>query len=118
MLIKKISFIDKVMDIYKGTVDVGVEFKDGYAYTIVVSKPADLLENMNQEKTNFIRPSTLMIVVKKLTKEIVTEVIQVYAEKNNWYWLKLHQFADDIDISVLNKLVAESRKKWELDDLE
>ena len=50
---------------------------------------------------------------KKRTKEIVTEAIQAYAE-NDGYWLKLHQFANDIDISILNKLEAEHRKEWEL----
>ena len=50
--------------------------------------------------------------MKKLTKEIVTEAIQAYAE-NDGYWLKLHQFADDIDISVLHQLEAEDRKECE-----
>ena len=43
---------------------------------------------------------------------IVREAIQAYA-KNDGCWLKLCQFGDDIDISVLNKLEAEHRKEWE-----
>ena len=39
-------------------------------------------------------------------------MIQAYAE-NDDYWLKLYQFEDDIDISVLNKLEAEHCKEWE-----
>ena len=112
MLIKRIRFIDEIRDVYNDSVDVGVVFEDGYSYTIVVSTPQDLLEEMDQEKTNFIRPGTPRIIVKKLTKEIVTEAIQAYAE-NDGYWLKLHQFADDIDISVLHQLEAEDRKEWE-----
>ena len=67
---------------------------------------------MNQEKANFVRPGTLKIILKKLTKEIVTEAIQAHAE-NTGYWLKLHQFANSIDISIFNKLEAEHRKEWE-----
>ena len=36
-----------------------------------------------------------------------------YAE-NDGYWLKLCQFGDDIDISVLNKLEEEDRKGWQV----
>ena len=67
---------------------------------------------MVQEKINFIRPDIPKIIVKKLTEQIVREAIQAYAE-NDGYWLKLCQFGDDIDISVLNKLEAEHRKEWE-----
>ena len=44
----------------------------------------DLLEEMNQEKSNYLRPGTYNIIVKKLTKEIVTEVIQAYAEDDGY----------------------------------
>ena len=58
---------------------------------------------MKQEKINFIRPDRPKIIVKKLTEPIVREAIEAYAE-NDGYWLKLFQFGDDIDTSVLNKL--------------
>lgn len=53
-----------------------------------------------------------MIVVKKLTEEIVTEAIKAYA-KDEGYWLKLWQFGDNLDISVLNKRDAEFQEEWE-----
>ena len=56
---------------------------------------------------------TPKIIVKKLTEQIVREAIQAYAE-NDGYWLKLCQFGDDIDISVLNKLEEEDRKGWQV----
>ena len=89
-----------------------VENEDGYTYTIVVSTPGDLLDQMEQEKINFIMPDTPKIIVKKLTEQIVREAIQAYAE-NDGYWLKLCQFGDDIDISVLSKLEAKHCKEWE-----
>lgn len=49
-------------------------------YTIGVGTPQDLLEKMNQEKANFVRPGTPQISVKKLTKQIVTEAIQAYSD--------------------------------------
>lgn len=58
-------------------------------------------------------PDTPKIIVKKLTEQIVREAIQAYAE-NDGYWLKLCQFGDDIDISVLNKLEEEDRKGWQV----
>jgi hypothetical protein len=112
MLIKRIRFIDEIRDVYNDSVDVGVVFEDGYSYTIVVSTPADLVDQMEQEKINFIIPDTPKIIVKKLTEEIVREAIEAYAE-NDGYWLKLCQFGDDIDISVLDKLEEEHRKEWE-----
>jgi hypothetical protein len=65
---------------------------------------------MLQEKANFIEPGTPMIVVRKLTKKIVTEAIKAYSEGEG-YWLKLCQFGDELYISVLNKLDAEYREE-------
>lgn len=117
MRIKRIEFLHEITDIENENVDVGVEDENGNSYVIVVSTPGDLLNEMEQEKTNFIRPGTPRIIVKKLTKEIVTEAIKAYAEESNGgYWLKLYQFADAIDISVLNKLGEEQRNYWEFDE--
>lgn len=119
MKIKEIRFIDEVRDKFNDSVDVGVEFEDGYSYTIIVRTPADFTEQMLQEKSNFIEPGTPMIVVKELTEEIVNEAIKAYAEDDG-YWLKLCQFGDELDISVLNQMDAEYRNRKELksDDLD
>jgi hypothetical protein len=58
--------------------DVLVENEDGYVYTIFVSKPGDFIDQMEQEKINFIMPDTPKIIVKKLTEKIVREAILVY----------------------------------------
>ena len=110
MKIKRIEFMEEITDLYNDTIDVLVENEDGYNYIIGVGTPQNLTEEMNQEKANFVRPGTPKIIVKKLTKEIVTEAIEAYAEDTG-YWLKLHQFANSSDISSLNKLKAEPRKK-------
>ena len=96
MKIKRIEFAHEITDPYMDNLDVFVENENGYTYTIVVSTPGDLLDQMEQEKINFIMPDTPKIIVKKLTEQIVREAIQAYAE-NDGYWLKLCQFGDDID---------------------
>ena len=117
MRVKRIEFVEEVRDVTNDNIDVFVENEDGYTYTISVCTPQDFLEEMKQEKTNFVRPGgTIMIVVKKLTEDIVTEAIQAYAE-NDGYWLKLHQFAASIGISTLNQLEAEHRKEQQEFDL-
>ena len=112
MKIKRIEFAHEITDPHIDNLDVFVENEDGYTYTIVVSTPGDLLDQMEQEKINFIMPDNPKIIVKELTEQIVRDAIQAYAE-NDGYWLKLCQFGDDIDISVLNKLEEEHRKEWE-----
>jgi hypothetical protein len=112
MKIRRIEFSEEVRDVNNDKIDVFVENEDGYTYTVSVGTPQDLLEEMKQEKTNFVQPGTIMIIVKKLTEEIVREAIHAYAEGDG-YWLKLHQFANAIYISILNKLEAEHRQEWE-----
>ena len=41
--------------------------------------------------------------MRKLTQEIITETLEAYAE-DNAFWLKLYQFASEIDISVFDEL--------------
>lgn len=79
---------------------------------------------MDQEKSNFSKPRDLGIVVRKLTQEIITEALEAQAE-NNAFWLKLHQFASEIDISVFDELqvkhvkeITEFNLLCGLDDLE
>lgn len=114
MRIKKIRFIDEVKDEVKDqlneSIDVGIEFEDGSSYTIIVRTPGDLIKEILQEGTNFINPSTPVIVVKELTKKMVNEAIEAYAEDEG-YWLKLCQFGDELDIAILNKLDAEYREE-------
>ena len=112
MQIKSIEFAHEITNPYLDTLDVIVENEDGYTYTVVVSTPGDLMIQMAEEKINFIPPSAPKIIVKKLTEPIVRKAIEAYAEDDG-YWLKLCQFGDDIDISVLNKLEEKHRKEWE-----
>ena len=80
---------------------------------------------MNNEKSDFLSPSGPMIIVKKLTKEVVEDAIKVYAE-NNGYYLKFYAAYFDIKtLNVLNnrkvarsKLLDELLEKGESIDIE
>nr|YP_010472267.1 hypothetical protein NDC64_pgp076 [Navicula tsukamotoi]UVG41732.1 hypothetical protein [Navicula tsukamotoi]UVG41876.1 hypothetical protein [Navicula tsukamotoi] len=111
MQIKKIEFLDEVDDVNNDNIDVGVVFEDNHSYTILVRTPQNLLQEMKEEKTNFVEPGAPTIIVKKLTYEIVAEAVEAYLKlDDDGYWLKLCQFGDNIDISVFNKLDSQQRK--------
>ena len=98
-------------------VDVVVRDIIDYGYTMVVTTPTNLLKVMNDNSVNFIKPEEPLIIVKQLTQQFIfiEEAINEYA-LNDGYWLKLHQFADSIEISILNNLLEEYRKELETFD--
>ena len=110
MLIKNIRILDEITDIENDSIDVCLESEDGYTFTVSIATTKNLLQRMDQEKSNFSNPSELVIVVRKLTQEIITEALEAYAE-DNAFWLKLHQFASKIDISVFDELQAKHVKE-------
>lgn len=124
MLIRNIQIIDEITDIENDSIDVCVDLEDGYTCTVSIATTKNILKRMDEEKSNFSNPDELVIVVRKLTQEIITEALEAYAE-DNAFWLKFYQFASRIDISVLDELQAkhikesiESNLLCGLDDLE
>lgn len=110
MLIKNIRILDEITDIENDSIDVCVDSEDGYTFTVSIVTTKHLLQRMDEEKSNFSNPRELVIVVRKLTQEIITEALETYAE-DNAFWLKLHQFASEIDISVFDELQAKHVKE-------
>ena len=96
-------------------VDVIVRDITGYGYTMVVTMPTNVLKVMNSNSVNFIKPEVPLIIAKQLTQQFIEEAINDYA-LNDGYWLKLHQFANTMDISILNNLLEEHRKELETFD--
>ena len=118
MKVESITFLSDlkdVEDIFDDNMDVAVKLDDGHEYIVVVATPKNLLTLMNNEKSDFLSPGDPMIIVKKMTKEVIEQAIEVYAE-NNGYYLKF--YAAHFDIKTLNVLkdrkVARSKL---LDDL-
>ena len=107
MLVKKISFpipLTNIEDIYNDNIDVFVELENGRSYGVVVGTYKNILSLLNKENSNFLPPGEPMIIVKKLTMEIIEEAIQAYAKHRDGYWLKLHHFASFIEPDVFDKL--------------
>ena len=108
MRVKKISFpipLKHVENIYDDNVDVFVDLENGCSSTVVVGTSKNLLSLMDKEKSNFLPPGEPMIIVRKLTMEVIQEAIQAYAEEDEGaYWLKLHHFASYIGLNGFDKL--------------
>ena len=121
MLIKSISFptyLEDITDIENSNIDVFVELEDAYMYTVVVATAKNIESLMDKERMNYFEPGYPFIIVKKLTKEIISEVIQAYAS-DEAYWLKLYHFAGKVDTAVFNQLQAEHMDYLkELDELD
>jgi predicted nucleotidyltransferase len=121
MLIKNVSFptyLEDITDIENSNIDVFVELEDTYTYTVVVATAKNIESLMDKEKINYFEPGYPFIIVKKLTKEIITEAIEAYAS-DDAYWLKLYHFAGKINETIFNKLQAEHMEYLkELDELD
>lgn len=93
MRVKEISFpipLKDVEDIYNDNIDVFVDLENGRSYTVIVGTYQNVLSLLNQENSNFLLPGESMIMVRKLTMEVIEEAIQAYAIHREAYWLKLH----------------------------
>jgi hypothetical protein len=121
MLIKSISFptyLEDITDIENSNIDVFVQLEDAYTYTVVVATAKNIESLMDKEKINYFEPGYPFIIVKKLTKEIITEAIEAYAS-DDAYWLKLYHFAGKINKTIFNTLQAEHTEYLkELDELD
>ena len=114
MLIKEISFpssLEYVEDIYDDNLDVFVELEDGSKYTVIVGTPKNLLTLMNRHGMDFLEPGGPFIIVRKLTMEVIEKAIDAHTE-NNAYWLKLHNFAEDIESDMFKKLQEDQDKEF------
>ena len=118
MLIKSIRFPTYLVDIEDSNIDVFVELEDNYTYTVVVATVKNIESLMAKEKTNYLEPGYPLIIVRKLTKEIIAEALQAYAS-DDAYWLKLYHFAGKVDTAVFDHLQTEHIKYLkELDELD
>jgi len=121
MLIKSIRFptyLEDITDIANSNIDVFVELEDAYTSTVVVATAKNIESLMDKERMNYFEPGYPFIIVKKLTKEIISEAIEAYAS-DEAYWLKLYHFAGKIDTAVFNQLQAEHMEYLkELDELD
>ena len=65
--------------------DVSVNLENGRNYVVVVGTPKNLLRLMENEKSDFLSPGDPIVIVKKMTKEVIEQAIRAYAEDDAYY---------------------------------
>ncbi len=104
MKVKSITFLsdlDDIKDIFDYNLDLAVELDNGHDYIVVVATPKNLLTLMDNEKSDFLSPGDPMIIVRKMTQEVVEAAIKDYA-KDDGYYFKL--YAANLDNKTLDIL--------------
>ena len=118
MRVESITFLSDlkdVKDIFDYNMDVSVNLENGRNYVVVVGTPKNLLRLMENEKSDFLSPGDPIVIVKKMTKEVVEEAIQAYAE-DDAYCLKF--YSAELDTKTLDVLKNRSIARDKLlDDL-
>jgi hypothetical protein len=95
--------------------DVSVNLENGRNYVLVVGTPKNLLRLMENEKSDFLSPGDPIVIVKKMTKEVVEEAIKAYAEDDAYY---LKFYSAELDTKTLDVLKDRSIARDKLlDDL-
>ena len=108
MKVESITFLSDlkdVKDIFDDNMDVSVNLENGKNYVVVVGTPKNLLRLMENEKSDFLSPGDPIIIVKKMTKEVVKEAIQAYAE-NDEYCLKF--YSTELDTKYIRSIKKSS----------
>ncbi len=118
MKVESITFLSDlkdVTDIFDDNMDVSVKLENGRNYVLVVGTPKNLLRLMENEKNDFLSPGDPIVIVKKMTKEVIEQAIQAYAEDDAYY---LKFYSAELDTKTLDILKDRSIARDKLlDDL-
>ena len=118
MKVESITFLSDlkdVKDIYDDNIDVSVNLENGRNYVLVVGTPKNLLRLMENEKSDFLSPGDPIVIVKKMTKEVIEQAIKAYAEDDAYY---LKFYSAELDTKTLDVLKDRSIARDKLlDDL-
>ncbi len=118
MKVESITFLSDlkdVKDIFDDNMDVSVNLENGRNYVLVVGTPKNLLRLMEKEKSDFLSPGDPIVIVKKMTKEVIEQAIKAYAE-DDAYCLKF--YSAELDTKTLDILKDRSIARDKLlDDL-
>ena len=112
MKIKKISYLDPLVDLENDCLDVFVTLENDDYYLIEVTTPKFFYTLMEKSKSNFVPPSYPYIIVSKLTDDIIRAAIQEFIDtKKDSYWLKLYYITPILKIKDINKILYRKEKK-------
>lgn len=113
-VIKYPPYFDEIEDIENDNIDVFIETKDGFTFSLAVTTPKYLISYMDKENMDFIPAAPPEIIVKKLTKEVIEKVIKTYIE-DDAYWLKLYFLAGTndgvFDVTEMDKIINRIKRK-------
>ena len=104
MKVESITFLSDlkdVKDIFDDNMDVSVNLENGRNYVLVVGTPKNLVRLMENEKSDFLSPGDPIVIVKKMTKEVIEQAIKAYAEDDAYY---LKFYSAELDTKTLDVL--------------
>lgn len=113
MKVESINFVndlEDIDDIFDDNLNVEVTLEDGQSYFLIVGTPKNLLTLMDNEKSDFLSPGEPIVIVKKMTKQIIEDAIQAYAEDNAYYLKFYAAQLDSKTLDVLNDCYIAKRK--------
>ena len=112
MEIKKIEYLIPPTDPVNECLDVFVTLEDNSSYFVEVTTPQYLSACMKKIKSNFIPPYWPVIIVSKLTDDIIKESIQSFINKeDDSYWLKLYHIIPSLKIEEINEILDRKKKQ-------
>ena len=108
------------IDSENDNIDVFVDTDDGYRYVLSLATPKYIQFRMDKQKKDIFGPGYPIILVNKLTPEIIEQAVQAFAEEAGGYWLKVYHFGGlygVIDESIFDQLKAKRiKERRELDE--
>jgi hypothetical protein len=66
--------LNKIEDVSNSNIEVFVTLQDGFTLTIVLGTPTNFQYLIEKDKVNFYNPGIPWMIVKKLTKEIISKL--------------------------------------------
>lgn len=69
--------LSEIKDRYNGNTDVYVKLENEFSLNITVGTTKNLAFLMKKDKINFFQPGPIWVIVKKLTTEIIHEVVKL-----------------------------------------
>ena len=117
MKIKKIDYMDPLVNIKNDCLDVLITLKDDNCYFIEITTPEFFYTLMKKFKSDFVPAGYPYIIVSKLTDEVIRSAIQEFIDaKKDSYWLKLYHVTATLNIEDINEILnRKERKNIELD---
>ncbi|MCY6485401.1 hypothetical protein OW763_13780 [Clostridium aestuarii] len=117
MKIKRIKYmkpLSTIEDIEDDTIDIFVTLEDEMTYTLTMTTPKQLIQDMDNENINYVHIFAPDIIVRSLTEENIREAVETFA-KDDAYWLKFYYLVGEtrgvFSIENLNKSVETIRKE-------